>query len=229
MNNNNGNSRYTFQKVLNLFSVHGKCDNVLSGNCRIFNENYGSFSYLLPITKGKLKRTEANLMYLGPVCKILNWPRAVVDNEHRQLNILLYFEANSTTSIETAEEYLGISRCSVGRTFLPRTQISRLYNIFMHKTPTSGRINLCEMSQWIYLEELKLKLSALANLSFCVKGFLKDITTCLGFSQSACNRGTNYHVDLVSTCYDLWLSYTISDDELTLPIFVMECGRRFSW
>lgn len=144
MNNNNENNIYSNEEILNLFFMHGKCDKILSRTCTMFNENY---PHLPPMTKGKFRRIESNFLHFGRIHHVLNRTKNVIDKEANEVNTLAYFEANSNASIRTAEEDLGISRCSLQRILKKHRFHNYKFSLVqaLHPQDPDDRVNLCEM------------------------------------------------------------------------------------
>lgn len=64
MNNNNNNnsnekSGCTYQEIVNLFFVHGKCDTVLRGTSRMFNKNQPHLLFLAKVNMNNRSKFHA--------------------------------------------------------------------------------------------------------------------------------------------------------------------------
>lgn len=135
---------YSNEDVLNLFSIYGECQKVVSRTCRTFNERY---PHLPPITNKKFRHLQTNFVTHGSIKPKKVYLNTIILREDTVTMVLAYFYANPRSSIRAAEVDLGISYSSIQR-------ILRNHGIHNYKfTPVQGlqpgdfdrRIQLCEM------------------------------------------------------------------------------------
>lgn len=138
-------NNYSNTVLMNLFIIHGKCDEIISRTCRRFNEMY---PYLPPMNQKKFRRIQNNFMNFGSTLRApKNLPRPVTAQEDNQINVLAYFHAFPQTSIRNAVQDLDIPYTSVQRILAEHKmhdyKFTKVQNLLPQDYPQ--RVELCEM------------------------------------------------------------------------------------
>ena len=106
-------NNYSNEVLMNLFILHGQCDQIIARTCRKFNEMYPD---LQPMNKRKFGRIQNNFINYGSKLKAeRTLPKPVTSDEDNVINVLAYFHAYPQASIRSAEDDLGLSYASIQR------------------------------------------------------------------------------------------------------------------
>lgn len=145
MENMENIEEYTNQDILNLFYIHGECNQIKSRTCRMFNERY---PHLPPMNRQKFDRIEANFLNNFKQNPGRNRQHYVRDEEVNLINVLGYFTAYPHASIRMAQDNLNISRGSIQR-ILALNKWHPYAQRKVHELRDGDQIRRTELCEWL--------------------------------------------------------------------------------